>query len=704
MLSAKAPRRLSLFATTAMGALLLSQTGFATSYQADDGLCDASVLTCTAGDRVIYKPGFFSDYNPVTALDMVERVPGFSIDEGDDVRGFGGAGGNVLIDGQRPSSKSTDITDRLTRIGADNVARIELIRGGTGALDVGGQSVVVNVILSNVDGASEPSPWELSITKRRPGGWVRPGGEVSFNGHLGDIKYTLGLNASAVKLAFNGEEQITRFFGDDEFRVREGNFSRKDVGGNLNLEKSFANGDIVRFNVEAGYENFRDSPTETRFLETGGPDVAMFPLQHILYRYEVGADYEHKFSDVFGIKVIALMERVDDDDEFRFELFPAVGANERSLFVPQQNTGETIGRLEFDWAGLKGHSIQFGGEVVHNFLENSAEFFVDDGSGVLVSDDVDGSNTRVTEIRGEPFINDSWTLSPAITLDLGFAFEFSKISQSGDTDNSRFFTYPKPSLTLTYRMGPQTQFRLSGERKVNQLSFNQFVSSVNFDDEDVDFGNPELQPQRTWAFRAEFEQRFGDIGVISLAGFYDYVQDVEDLLPLSGTVEVPGNIGDGTLWGGTFELTAPLDFMGLKNARLESSVTVQDSSVVDPVTGLDRKFSFEEDYEYDISFRQDFPDRKISWGVSAGNRGDELGFGLDEFTTFSRDLDLSAFIETTALKGIKIKLDANDILNVNNARDRTVFVGSRALGVPNFREQRSNQNGGGVTLTFSGTF
>ena len=46
--------------------------------------------------------GFFAAQNPNSAVDMVGRLPGFSLDTGASVRGFEGAAGNVLIDGQRP--------------------------------------------------------------------------------------------------------------------------------------------------------------------------------------------------------------------------------------------------------------------------------------------------------------------------------------------------------------------------------------------------------------------------------------------------------------------------------------------------------------------------------------------------------------------------------------------------------------------------
>ena len=667
-----------------------------------DADCDAA-LPCTIDDRVIYPPAFFSQYNPITALDMVRRVPGFSIDSGDNVRGFGGAAGNVLINGQRPSTKSASIFDTLSRIGAGNVERIELIRGGTGGLDVSGQAVVVNVVRKS-GGGREPAPWEFSLIKRRPDGGVRPTGEISYSGKIGDTKYTVGAEAFGISLQFEGEEQITRFDGgDDEFRTRDGAFREHSGGVNLRLEHPFANGDTARFSFEGGSGRFRDAFVETRFLAVGGPDLATFEFIEDGLEFEIGGDYEHAFTENFGSKLIALYGRETESFTNDFQFSPAAGVEEQSIFSADTTEGEIIGRIELDWRGWKGHSIQFGGEFARNFIDSEAELLVDDGSGggltpVIIS----GANTRVRELRGEMFVNDSWSLAPKWTLDLGFALELSSIAQSGDQANSRFFTYPKPSATLTYSLNEKTQLRLSGAREVNQLSFGEFVSSVNFDDEDVDFGNPDLQPQRTWAVEGSLERRFGELGVITLTGFLDYVQDVEDLLPIGGIVEVPGNIGDGKIFGGSLEMTAPLDWLGLKNALLEAEATIRESSVTDPVTGEQRDFSFTPNNFFEVEFRQDFPASKVSWGWEVGNRSEELGFGLDELSRFTRQMEIRAFIETTAIKGVKARFEVNDIANVTNFRERTVFGGSRDVNPPIFQEFRRSNNGGAFRLILSG--
>jgi len=665
--------------------------------------CDGGAVSCTVGDKVIYLPPFFTQYSPVTALDMVERVPGFSIDGGDSVRGFGGAAGNVLIDGQRPSTKSSDIYQTLSRIGAKNVERIELLRGGTGALDVGNASVVVNVVQIS-GGASTSSPWEFTLLKRRPDGGVRPQAEISLRGETAGVKHTLGARAYGMSLYFNNDEDIIRYGGEDEHRFGEGRYREQGGGLTLNLEKPFANGDTARLNLEGSIHRSNEDAMETRYLAMGGPDVAYFPFPYRSHSYEVGGDYEHGFTDKFGVKLIGLFKREFENYEAGFMFEPAAGPSFQSLFLSDQTSGETIGRTEFSWSGWNKHSIQFGGEIAHNFIESAAEYYTDDGMGGLMPVVIDGANTRVTELRGEPFFNDSWSVSKKLTIDIGMAVELSRIGQTGDAENSRFFVYPKPSVAFTYNLSEKNQLRLSATREVNQLSFGEFVSSVDFYDEDVEYGNPELQPQRTWNFEASYERRFGEIGVAKLTGFYKLVNDVEDLLPIGGIVEVPGNIGDGTIWGGKAEVTLPLDAIMLKNARLEGKVTLQESSVTDPVTGFDRPFSGLIRRITEIEYRQDFPKAKISWGASLFDYDREYSFGLDEKSTFLYDPDIAVYIETTAIKGLKVRLRANDIINVVGTRDRIVYDGSRADNMPLFREIRRNQNGGGVQLTISGAF
>ena len=93
-----------------------------------------------------YPRAFFDRFYPQTALELLERVPGFSLDTGAELRGFAGAAGNVLVDGERPTIKAGGLEDFLSRIPADAIDRIEVTRGAQRAGETAGQGLIANVI------------------------------------------------------------------------------------------------------------------------------------------------------------------------------------------------------------------------------------------------------------------------------------------------------------------------------------------------------------------------------------------------------------------------------------------------------------------------------------------------------------------------------------------------------------------------------
>src|SRR5690242_8662423 len=129
------------------------------------------------------EPDFFARYNPVTALDMVRQLPGFAIDNGDNLRGFGATAGNVLIDGQRPSTKATVISDELARISARDVARIEIISAAAaGDIDVRGYTELANVVLKTAAKVQTSTNYNSTIVYQGDHLSLRGGGTQSWKG------------------------------------------------------------------------------------------------------------------------------------------------------------------------------------------------------------------------------------------------------------------------------------------------------------------------------------------------------------------------------------------------------------------------------------------------------------------------------------------------------------------------------------------
>ncbi|MCH2324172.1 MAG: TonB-dependent receptor plug domain-containing protein [Pseudomonadales bacterium] len=87
---------------------------------------------------VVYPASYFAEYFPVSADDMLNRIPGIglALRGGNSGRGLGSGEGEVLINGQRITGKNNEGRDQLNRISADQVEYIEIIRGTSEVLDV----------------------------------------------------------------------------------------------------------------------------------------------------------------------------------------------------------------------------------------------------------------------------------------------------------------------------------------------------------------------------------------------------------------------------------------------------------------------------------------------------------------------------------------------------------------------------------------
>jgi hypothetical protein len=653
-------------------------------------------MPATTAETVRYPPAFFAPYRPVTALDMVEQVPGFRIDDGGQSRGFGGAAGNVLIDGERPSSKQDGVSAILSRIPAGRVAAIELLRGNTGRYDAGGQTQLVNVVL---DASRRAWTWQASIEQDTDSGPPTPGASLAVVDRVGSTRWGAGVEASTV---FVGNTAVERLLVDGqvvERRDEADRFRRASISLNANSETRLADG-MMRFNGEIRYvrgdffeRSLRSSADEAFRLDRRSDDAE--------WEYELGGDIDWSPAARLRAKLIGLHRgEIEDQRQRQLVRLPPDRVELRRSALGESNESESIARLETDFSVSDSRLLELDVETAFNELDNVLALKVAE-DGVLVPIDVPGADTRVSELRGEIEARDTREFG-ALSLESSLGAEASTIRQDGGRE--RDFLFVKPALTLVHAPGAATVNRLRLARDVAQLDFGDFVSSADFGDEDIERGNPGLEPQRSWRAEVSTEQRFGEIGAAKLTAFHEWVDEVQDLLPVDDRFEVPGNIGDGRRWGLTLEGTLPLQPVGIERGRLDIEARWRDSAVTDPVTERTRRFSGQRRYWIESAFRQDLTGAGWAWGLETEFGDDSTRYELEELDVNDRGVDLQAFIETTRYFGVKLQLTAQNLLDQQFTRDRAVFVASRADGDIAFREIRQRRRGRSLLLQVSGAF
>jgi hypothetical protein len=564
-----------------------------------------------------YDPAFFADARPNTAYDMIGRLPSFTFNDGNTARGFAGTAGNVLIDGQRPTSKSDDLQSILTRIPASDVERIDIIRGGAPGIDMQGQTIMANVIRKK--GSS--TKWVLDVSDNIfKDGHTVPAASLNFTERTGDSTF----EASAARYAGYddsvgwGFHQITDTATGDVTRQAAHTTGQGSGGGFTGAATLPLFDGTFKANLA-----LQDSPFYSTATYFDGPDTRYLTDDSVARNAELGLHWNGNLG-VWQDESLVL-QRIGFSKDVNASREP--GDNE--IFNSASTSGESIVRetLRYPWSGAV--TIETGAEGAYNYLDGATSF-VDNSVVQTLPDAI----AHVDEKRAEVFGQATWKISPQWLFEAGSRFEYSIISEQSDTDQSRTFFYPKPRAVLTWSPNKDDQVRLRYERVVGQLDFGNFIATGSLGTTGVTSGNSDLRPDQRSQYEISYEHHFWEKGAFTLQLIHEQITDVVDLVPVKapdGTLfDAPGNIGAGRNEQINFQVTLPLDKIGITNGLLKTTTDFQLSSVRDPVTGVNRVISGERPQNIEVDFTQDIDSLKSTWGVTYYNCWDEHYFRLDQ--------------------------------------------------------------------------
>lgn len=657
-----------------------------------------------------YAAEYFAPFNPVTAEDMIRRVPGFSLDGGDDRRGFAGAAGNVLINGERPSSK-TALAEQLSRISARDVLRIDILSGGGDGTDVSGQTMIADVRLRPRD-TGATNTFVAQASQLDPSGSINPlvvltsgfkAGDINFNVALqaqpsrrGRIEYDKETRNAAGALVSQGPEFLQGSYWEYKLSGRASWKAGESDSFNANLQVTPSRDGRHTFSQTF---NSAGALTQVDDSKVTGDDA---------WAIEAGGDWEHRLSPDTSFKLVGLASNRQTGSSERYSTQFVAGGFRNTFITRDAQSGEYLTRGVMSWKPVKEHAVDWGGEIAFNFLDSALDVRVQTPLATIDATPP-VANTRVEETRAEAFISDVWQAMAGVRIEAGLTLETSTITQTGDGAQERDFTYLKPRLGATWSVDETNQLRLLIERDVSQLDFTEFASAVSLFDGTVDLGNPDLEPERTWRSTVEWEHRFAPKGVITLSAFHDAVEAVQDQIPIAALFDGPGNLGSGTRTGMRLDATAPLDSFGLPGGELRVKGMLQDTSVTDPVTGVKRRFSDEGDWSYSVDLRQSLPDLKLAWGALYERADDVDQYRFKELRTTGWDeANLDLYVETTMFTGLLVRFTLADIFLPLEVRERQFFTPDRGTGLaPSSVETRAAAGGYGTrsyAVRISGRF
>ena len=676
---------------------------------------------------VVYEADFFTQYSPVSVNDMIDRIPGISLalnnnNGGGKSRGLGSGEGEILINGQRTTGKNNAGRSQLSRIAADQVDYIEIIRGTSDEMDIRGGGQVVNVVLLDAQSRSSISA-ELNMDRLHDG-TVDPGAKLSYTGQNGAFNYLFHIEAEP-----RYENRFTNEFSVDpdgellETRSQDNLRNQTEYETSFNLGYQFEKS-MVQFNGLFAESNPPTDITRTINDYTTGTLITTLERedeQRNRNNWEIGGDYEYSFDS--GSKYRFLFIVNDRDFTYtrdRFDVF--ADSEEKNLFLFSAGRDrERIGRTSYTFDLGSNQGIEIGIEGAQTIRDSDLRLGLS-GTGItsvdhggLVPQSVSNASSTVEELRLENFAIHNWQINDRMSLESSLIYEKSTITQSGDVTNERNFSFVRPKLDYRFDITATLQLRTTIEKTVSQLSFSDFSATTDNsdDDQNTQAGNPGIAQEKAWNYEMNLEYRLpNSIGVLNTELYYRDLTDVIDRIDVSPSAtdlqSARGNIGDGKRYGANFDASTRLGYLGVPNALLTLGLSLQDSQVTDPFLGTQRRLRRNGRWFGRANFRHDITEYNFSYGFSYFNFARD-GSGLTQIDINDTETDigeygLNFFAEKQAFNGITFRFDIQNANNQIRCRERIRYVGATAAGIVEEVEDSCNGTGVKYALKIRQTF
>ena len=589
----------------------------------------SSYLNANEDNKIVYEKDYFEQFNITNANDALRRIPGVENigsrnaesyePGGNQKRGFGSSGTQILINGERQSSKSNSIIKTLERINADSLIRIEVIRGSEAGLDVRSDGVIVNIIAdSSLSKSSGTWSTALGFLTSGDSNWR---GTASWATKIKNTDLVLGLE----RIGDLNSRKYNEFTVDQEqsllyLRLRETIEYQSGNRINLDLNSKINDKNTLRINTLVWFDGKENSPQiQEYFLPTDIKNENFYKKINWDRKenndgWEFGGDWEHQINKNNSFKLrVVLTEENEDQIDISF-LDDTINSYKNSSETNNRKENERIIRLSFNKLIGKSSSLEYGVESAYNKLDRTFNLIYLDSDGKQTSAGLINTSGEVEEDRYEGFLSYNLPLSNKIRAELALNYEWSEISQSGDVNLSREFQYWKPRIDLKWDYKENRQLRLNIERNVGQINFDDFISSFDQFEETIRAGNPDLKPETSWELKLEHEWRLpNDGGVITLKGLASEIDGPVDRLPIDGYAGI-GNLGSGERTQARIDGSIRINEL-LKGGVFRFMGYLQSTEVNDPVTNIKRDFSWYKRWETMIGIRQDVPGGKYNWGI-----------------------------------------------------------------------------------------
>ncbi|MBU1324370.1 MAG: TonB-dependent receptor [Alphaproteobacteria bacterium] len=663
-----------------------------------------------------YDREYFQRFEPLTVGDALKRVPSVTFlsdvleSDGARLRGLEPGYTKILIDGEEVPGANLDRSFFVDRIPAELIERVEVVRSSSANRSGDAVAGTINIVLRDA----------LSLD----GGYVRLGAIMFPDSDYGQFGGTYGavwggealggrvLLGANVQDRRNPKDKYSIRFDEPggtidntevQTDVRDGTdyafnaaYEADVAGGEFEIAGVFIRTDRYQDEDSIEYRGGIENDANLLTINDNDLDIRTDNLS-LRTRYE---------REMFGGETTFKLAYANiDDQQYEFEaeseyLRDAIAFPDEDRFTLDSTT---VDIQDEEWkAGIEheldlsnGMELEFG--LQGNWKTRDAlitetpriRFNVPNAPtprpavpAFGASSPVAGGDVSIEETRLDPYVMLSGE-NGALTWEAGLRYETTETTitdrtvapadQVSESDEAELL----PSFSLRYAVSDTDRITFSAARTVRRPSFNR-LSPALLEEEfgDSDFvGNPDLKSEIATGFDLGFERRLGRRGVAGINVFYRDIQDLveETNTGLEGSggpgtfIYTVDNVGDGKVYGIEFDLSTPLDFIGMESTGVFLNYSWLDSEITDFIG--ERRFNGQSDYVFSAGFTQDLPTWGAAFGATYRKQGDAFDRVLAEEVTTSYGADLEIFVEKQFGENVIVRLTGSNLLD--SSKDET---------------------------------
>src|SRR3984957_1555704 len=455
-----------------------------------------------------------------TAMDVLEKAPGVTLDKDDNISLKGKQGVTVMIDGKPTYLSATQLADYLKSLPASAIDQIELMTNPSAKYDAAGNSGIINI--KTKKNKLKGFNGNINLTHTQ-GVYPKPSGSLNLNYRTGQFNFFLNAGYSH----WEGFQvlQITRKYLDADAKTINSIFQQTTVMHFTNPEA----------NVKFGMDYFLNQKTTLGFVVSGfrnkeqdrsGSNIRLmnpsYQIDSLVYspntnnttwkNGSANLNFRHEY-DSAGRELSADLDyvrysSVSDQYFNNLTYAPDNVLLDQSILTGSLPSTINIYTLKTDYTRplAKGYKLETGIKLSYVNTNNTANYFdvlggksnVDTTktNAFIYHENINAAYVNMTKQYGK------WTVQAGARLEntnyYGHQLGNGLTVINNDSSFSRSYTNLFPTLYLTYDANEKNTFTLNYGRRIDRPAYQDLNPFLFFLDQyTYQAGNPYLQPQYT---------------------------------------------------------------------------------------------------------------------------------------------------------------------------------------------------------------